>query len=117
RECTLLTRKLVFRGQYLFVNLDAPEGELRVEICDEKGTPIAGFKQANCIALRGNRTKMLVKWGDTENLQAFAGRPIRLKFYGRNAKLYAFWISASLEGKSAGAVAAGGPGFSNTWDS
>ena len=47
RECTLLTRKLVFRGQYLFVNLDAPEGELRVEICDEKGTPIAGFKQAN----------------------------------------------------------------------
>ena len=38
---TLTTRPLTFRGKYLFVNADAPQGELRAEVLDETGRPIA----------------------------------------------------------------------------
>ena len=37
-EGTITTRPVMFTGKHLFVNVDAPRGELRVEILDERAT-------------------------------------------------------------------------------
>lgn len=116
KESSLLTRVVTFKGNYLFVNVDAPQGSLKVEICDEAGIPIPGFSSKACTPVTGNHTKQLVSWDGKNVLQALSGKRIRFKFYGTRCKLYAFWISAGLEGKSAGATAAGGPGLTGNWD-
>ena len=47
---------------------------------------------------------------------ALAGRPVRLRFFLRRGRLYAFWVSPSSSGASLGRVAAGGPGFTGPTD-
>ncbi|TWU40385.1 hypothetical protein Poly41_12170 [Novipirellula artificiosorum] len=58
----------------------------------------------------------MVQWKKGNSLEAIAGQDVRFKFYMTNGKLYSFWVSADENGKSGGAIAAGGPGFSGTWD-
>ena len=55
-EATLTTRKVSFRGKRLFVNVDAPEGELRVEALDAEGKVIPPFSRANCLPVTANTT-------------------------------------------------------------
>ncbi len=115
-EGIILTRILNFSGSYLFVNIDGPEGSLYVEVCSPDGKPIAGFSRNDCIPACTDSTKCIVKWKQHDSLITLAGRPVRLKFYLKNLKFYAFWISPSEKGSSGGATAAGGPGISGTWD-
>ena len=115
-EKKLLTRPLSFSGKHLFVNLDAPRGRLYAEACDLEGKPIEGFTRDNCIPISANSTKQLVSWKDGDSVESLVEKPIRLKFYMNNAKIYSFWVSKNRKGVSGGAIAAGGPGFSGYWD-
>jgi len=115
-ERMLLTRPVVFSGEYLFVNLEAASGELLVEVCDIHGRPISGFERHLARPVSADSTKQLVSWHGTASLREVQGTPVRFRFHTRNTKLYAFWVSPNLEGKSAGSVAAGGPGFLGGWD-
>jgi len=102
---TLTTRPLSFSGKHLFVNLDAPQGELRVELLD-------GEKVVHATsALKGDSTRLAVA-----DVSAFSGTPLRFRFHLKNGKLYAFWVSADAKGASGGYVAAGGPGFAGPVD-
>ena len=54
----LVTRPVTFSGRYLFVNLDAPDGELRVEVLDREGRVVPGYaadKRCRCAATRRAR--------------------------------------------------------------
>jgi hypothetical protein len=113
---TLTTRPVEFSGKHLFVNLDAPEGELRAEVLDVNGAPIAPFTREACTPVRGDKTACPVAWQGTEDLSALIGKPIRFRFHLRNGHLYAFWVSPEKPGASRGYVAAGGPGFSGPTD-
>jgi hypothetical protein len=113
---TLTTRNITFKGKYLFVNLDAPRGELRAEAIDESGKVIAPFSAENCIPVAGNKTCLLVNWKGARDLDALSGRPVRLRFSLSNGSLYAFWVSPDASGASHGYVAAGGPGFTGPTD-
>ncbi|TAN36799.1 MAG: glycosyl hydrolase family 32 [Verrucomicrobia bacterium] len=113
---TLTTRPVVFDGKKLFVNLAAPQGELRVEILDEQKQVIAPFSVANCTPITADKTLLAVEWKGTADLSALAGKPVKFRFQLTNGKLYAFWVSPDQSGASRGYVAAGGPGFSGTLD-
>jgi len=113
---TLTTRPVRFSGRYLFVNVDAPEGELRVEILDREGRPIAPFSAAACNAIRGDSARARVTWLDAADLARLAGEAVRLRFHLTRGQLYSFWVSASSNGSSAGYVGAGGPGFRGVRD-
>jgi hypothetical protein len=113
---TLTTRTLTFKGQYLFVNLDAPQGELRVEILDENDHRIPPFSADNCIAVQCDKTRQPVKWKGVDNLSRLAGRKVKLRFHLRRGRLYAFWVSPDSSGASYGYVAAGGPKFKGPID-
>lgn len=114
-EGTLTTRPVTFRGAHLFVNVDAADGELRVEVVDDDGQPVAPFTLGNCEPLRVDDTTAAVRWRGGE-LSTLAGTPVRFRFSLRRGSLYAFWVSRDETGRSDGYVAAGGPGFTGPTD-
>jgi hypothetical protein len=115
-EGTLTTRPISFRGKHLFVNVDAPSGELRVEVLDERGRVFAPYSAPNCLPVRGNQTLQGVRWKEAEDLGRLTGQTVSIRFRLRNGKLYAFWVSPEASGASHGYVAAGGPGFTKLTD-
>jgi hypothetical protein len=112
---TLTTRPVRFRGKHLFVNLDAPGGELRVEVL-EKGKAVGPFTREACQPARGDRTRLAVKWKGAGDLAAVAGRAVQLRFHLKRGRLYSFWVSPGATGASHGYVAAGGPGLTGMTD-
>lgn len=108
-EGTLTTRTLQFGGRHLFVNLDAPEGELKVELLD--GDKVL----ATSAPLKGNGTKLRVQWPESA-LESEALKPRRLRFHLTRGRLYSFWVSAHDNGASMGYIGAGGPGFAGSRD-
>ncbi|OGS15779.1 MAG: hypothetical protein A2234_04475, partial [Elusimicrobia bacterium RIFOXYA2_FULL_58_8] len=108
---TLTTRPVRFNGKHLFVNLDAPEGELRVAVLDAEGRPIAPFDREHCRPVRGNSTRQAVTWDGAKDLSAVAGKPVRFRFHLTRSSLYAFWVTPDPAGASYGYVAGGGPAF------
>ena len=113
---TLTTRPLRFSGSHLFVNAAAAGGELRAEVLDAAGNPIAPFSREHCVPVSGDATQQAVTWGNDGNLERVAGQPVRLRFHLRSAALYAFWVSPDRSGASHGYVAGGGPGFTAATD-
>ncbi len=112
----LTTLPLQFGGSRLFVNVEAPKGDLLAEVLDESGRPIPGFTSRTCIPVRGDHTIAPIRWRNGASLQDLASQPVRLRFRLRNARLYSFWVSANESGASRGFVAAGGPGFEHPYD-
>lgn len=116
KEGTLTTRVVTFKGKHLFVNVEAPAGELRVEVLDDKDEVIAPFALANCERIQADKTRISVKWKGADDLARVAGKKVKFRFRLTNGKLYAFWVSPDTAGASNGYVAAGGPGFTGLTD-
>jgi len=112
----LTTRVVSFSGKHLFVNVDAPHGELRVEVLDEDNHVVEPFSLANCIPVRADETLVPIMWKNGPDLSALSGRPVRFSFRLVNGRLYSFWVSRERNGASLGYVAAGGPGFTGPTD-
>lgn len=113
---TLTTTPVVFKGKHLFVNVDCPDGTLKVEILDKNGEVIAPFTVDNCVPLSCDKTLTAVIWRDAGDLAGLSGKPVRFRFHLENGSLYAFWLSPDKNGASYGDVAAGGPGFRGAID-
>src|SRR5436305_10529610 len=90
---TLTTRPVRFTGKHLFVNLDAPDGELTAEVLAEGGQVIGPFSRANSTPARGDGTIRPVRWEGVHDLSAVAGKPVRFRFHLKRGNLYAFWVS------------------------
>lgn len=116
KKGTLLTRPVVFSGKHLFVNVDNPNGELRVEILDESGKKIKGFSVVDCIPVRANSTLHKISWKTNADLSSLAGKTIRFRFHLTDGKIYSFWVSPDESGASYGYVGAGGPGYDSIID-
>jgi hypothetical protein len=112
---TLTTRPVRFTGSRLFVNVHSSRGELRAEMLDDAGRPIAPFTLENCRSVRADGTLEPVTWTEGD-LASLRGRPVRIRFTLRDGSLYAFWVSRDESGRSDGYVAGGGPGFSGPTD-
>src|SRR5581483_6742737 len=101
------TRLLRFGGQYLFVNVEAPEGELRVEALDAEYKPIEPYTRENSVPIRVDSTRYQVCWKKSTDVARLSNTPMRFRFHLRNASLYSFWVSPSESGASNGYLAAG----------
>ena len=87
----LTTVPLVFAGRKLVLNVDTSAmGSARVELQDEQGQPLPGFSAADCDPIDGNFTARTVTWKGKAQVAAAEGKPVRLRFALRAAKLYAF---------------------------
>jgi hypothetical protein len=99
-EGTVTTQPLQLQGNSLFINADAREGQIRIEILDSKivshttdepDVPIHPFLRANCGAVTSDSIRHHINWNGKSDLPALNGKTVRLKFYIRNARLYSFW--------------------------
>ncbi|MCC6538323.1 MAG: hypothetical protein IT162_12275 [Bryobacterales bacterium] len=89
---TLMTPPLRFDGKALELNLDTGAGGVaRVEILDERGFPLPGYAMREADDLNVNSVRARAAWrGGQTDVSALAGKPVRLRFKMRAAKLYAF---------------------------
>lgn len=110
---TLTTRPVTFRGTELFVNLNAPQGALQVEVLDLSENPRV---LATSKPLTADATRQRVAWTNRADLSGLAGKRVRFRFQLTNGQLYAFWISPDQSGVSNGYVGAGGPAYGGIRD-
>ena len=82
----LTTKHLHLSEGRLFVNFDAPEGQIIVEVLGpgEKKLAVSG-------PATGNYPRMEVEW-EEGNLKDLKGQDVCLRLWLRNAHLYSFWL-------------------------
>lgn len=91
----LRTAPLVFKGRTLRLNIDTGSfGTALIEIQDADGKPIGGFTLDDCEEVGGNFIDQAVYWKGKSDVSSLAGRPIRLQFRLKRAKLYAFQFTS-----------------------
>ncbi len=87
----LRTPVITFRGKRLRLNIDTGAmGTAFVELLDADGKPIPGFTFADCEEIGGNFIDQAVYWKGKTDVSTLAGRPIRIAFQLKRAKLFAF---------------------------
>jgi len=91
----LVTKPFIPDGEELFLNVDAADGQVTVEVCSSHSmTPDAQLPSKNRVShpLRINATAAPVRWmdGNISNITR-PGFPISLRIRMANADLYSFW--------------------------
>ena len=90
---TLRTPPLVLHGKELSVNVEcvADGGELRVQLVGADDQPIKGYSFDECPPIRSDQVSAPVRWSANGRLPAdLAGKPVRLEFSLKRARIYAF---------------------------
>ena len=90
---TILTKPFDLKGEDVFINADASWGEVYVEIVDaETQKTIPGFWVPAELPppFTGDATRHKVAWKHNHDL--VFEKPVRLKFYLHQARLFSFWI-------------------------
>ncbi len=93
----LVTQPFRCNGDRLFINAEAQNGSVAVEVLDEKGKPLKGFETKSCrIVTTDTLAKERdgwVQWKKEKDLRRLQGKPIRLRFTLKNARLYSFRVA------------------------
>lgn len=100
----------------MFVNVDCPSGELKVEILDKNNKVIDDLSADKCKAVSIDSTIQQIEWNGSSDLSSLVGQEVKFRFKLKNGDLYAFWVSLSTNGESNGYVAGGGPGYISNKD-
>ena len=91
RGAELVTVPLQLTGARLAVNMDAGAGgALKAEILDSDGHALDGFAETDADWADGNALARTLTWQGSAELSALHGKHVRLRFLGRDVKLYAF---------------------------
>ena len=86
-----VTPELIFRGGQLTLNMNASAtGEIRLELRQADGLPIKGFTFNESDFLGQNDVAKVATWQGKSDVSTLAGKPVRVAFRLRTAKLYAF---------------------------
>jgi hypothetical protein len=95
----LVTRSFSFTGRELVINMRShlidfgPRlCDLRVELLAPDHELIPGYTFQACDPILDSDAAHVVSWQGKTDLSAFAGQAIKLRFYIKNARLYAFWF-------------------------
>ncbi len=70
------------------LNVEAPAGEVTVQVLDEQDRPVPGFTRGDCQPVRVDSLAAPLRW--KKSLGTLAGKPVRLEFFLQNARLFAF---------------------------
>ena len=88
-----MTKSFRFTGSTLKLNAKADFGEVAVEVLDEKGTVVPGFKREKCEPMHADNLEHAIRWKGA-SLGDLQGKPVRLRFYLVNARLFSYRITA-----------------------
>ena len=83
---TIQTKPFNLPGTKLLVNVDAPKGNLRVEVLDGEGNVVARSEP-----LSGDLLSETVTWAEGD-IAKLKGRTSSLRFTLRNGQFYSYWL-------------------------
>lgn len=90
---TLTTKPLVLTGTHLVINAECGEdGHVVVEILDHAGKPLPDFSLDRADRITGDSVRALSTWKANPDIGKLNGRPLKLRFHLRNARLYSFVV-------------------------
>jgi hypothetical protein len=89
---TLVTKPFLCGGGRLSINAAAGGGMVGLAVLDESGIQYPGFSRQECALFDGDSIGHNMTWREHLSLDELEGRSVRLKFYLKNAKLYAFSV-------------------------
>jgi hypothetical protein len=92
QEGWVLTKPFTCDGTRLTVNADAAGGHVAVAVLDEEGRQIPSYHRIDSVLIDGDGVAQPVSWRERQTLAALVGERIRLKFYVRDAKLFAYTL-------------------------
>jgi hypothetical protein len=96
----LLTQPFRCEGDHLFVNAEAQDGSLRVEVLDENGNRIPGFENDTCRTVRtdtlADERDGRIRWKEKADLRGLKGARIQLRFTLQNARLFSFRVTEDM---------------------
>ena len=82
-----------FEATALTLNLEAPSGEVTVQILGENAKPLRGFTRKDCRRISGDALAAPVQW--KKPLTALKGKPVYVEFFLKNARLFSFDLAGS----------------------
>ena len=83
------TRPIVFGGTKLIINYASSAfGGLQVEIQNDGGKAVEGFRLDQCPVIYGDEIEHTVTWDGGSDVARLSGNPVRLRFVMRDADLY-----------------------------
>ena len=94
-EGWLITKPFTCEGNRLTVNADATGGYVAVAVLDAEGTQVPGHHRIDSVLVDGDGPAQPVTWRERASLEGLRGETIRLKFYVRKARLYAFRLNGA----------------------
>ncbi len=87
----LATHPLVFEGEELELNYStSAAGSIKVEVQDEGGNPLPGFALDDYPEMFGDEIEGVARWSRGTGIGSLAGKTMRLRFWLKDADLYAF---------------------------
>lgn len=86
---SLGTRWVRLNDDRLLLNVQAPNGEVRVQISDPSGQPLPGYTFDQCAPFRGDSLAWQPRWADHSNVAGLIGKPVRIDVRVYHARLYA----------------------------
>jgi hypothetical protein len=93
-----VTKPVTFKGDELGLNFaTSAAGGIRVEIQDAAGKAIPGFTLADAVETIGNETDRVARWKSGSDVSKLAGRPVRVRFVMKDARLYSFQFRSGKE--------------------
>jgi hypothetical protein len=87
----ITTKPFLFTGDRLELNLvTQSSGSVQVEVQDAAGTAITGFGIEDADSITADDVRRVATWNHSGNVASLAGKPIRLRFIMKDARLFAF---------------------------
>ena len=85
------TKPFIMDGIQLEMNLATSGiGFVAIEIQDESGKPLDGFRLEDCIPISADDIAYVVRWKNQSSLSKLRGKTLRLRFQLRDADIYSF---------------------------
>lgn len=83
------TKTFTFTGNSLEINYSTSAvGEIRIGLQDENGKDLPGYSLLDSGELVGNEVARTMTWNGKSDLSAWAGKPVQLHIYLKDADLY-----------------------------
>lgn len=93
---SIVTEPFRIPGRRLFVNVDAPDGELRATILNASGQPMAGFGIEDCVPVTGNWTRAEVTWTGGPDHWPLTAQDVQIRFRLQKGSLYSYWFEDAV---------------------
>jgi hypothetical protein len=89
-EGSVLTEPFSLPAGELHLNVDASQGSLVVQVCDENAKAIPGFEASTPV--KGDKADVAVQWSGRK-IQELANKKVCLKLQLTQASLYSYWLA------------------------